>query len=108
MSSLLRLSGLKLKSTDLCVGWKFTGVVNASQPDSCVGSKPDASFELILLSREFGVPFGQFPRLKSKHEIEKGVRSFRIQLIACCDRVHFSETHFLFAVHVYLLAIFAF
>ena len=82
MFNLLRSSGLKPKLTDLCVGWRITGVVNASQPDSCVGSKPDASFDLKLLSRDFVAHLGQFPRLESKHEIEKGVRHFRIQLTA--------------------------
>ena len=72
----LKLLDLKLKLTDLCVGWRMTGVVNASQPDSCVGSKPDASFDMIFLSRDHKAHFGQFPRLESKHEIEKGVRQF--------------------------------
>ena len=40
----------------------------------CVGSKPDASFDLIFLSRDRKAHFGQFPRPESKHEIEKGVR----------------------------------
>ena len=55
----------------------------------CVGSKPDASFDLIFLSRDHKAHFGQFPRLESKHEIEKEVRPFWIQLTACCGRVHF-------------------
>ena len=32
----------------------------------CVGSKPDASFDLIFLSRDRKAHFGQFPRLESK------------------------------------------
>ena len=37
------------------------------------------------------------PRLESKHEIEKGVRPFWIQLTACCGRVHFWDLVFRWA-----------